>query len=706
MTKYSTYYYVDLEDNVAIITLDNPNERVNVLSIAMLGDFEKTLEELQANSDVRAIVIISSKKDSFVVGADIKDFETFSKKEDVIAAINKGHKMLDRLEQNQKPVVAAINGPCVGGGLELALACNYRIASNNKKTMFALPEVKLGLLPGLGGSQRLARLVGVQKGLEMIMTGKNVYAKPAKKMGLVDALIHPAGLKEAAKWAALDLADKRLERKKRKRKFSENMLERTPLNRMIYSKALEAANKQTRGNYPAPAKIVEVIKTGMTKGKKAGFKLEAQSFAELVLSPESKALRHLFFIQNASKKNPLKDKAKKLNTIAILGAGLMGAGIAQVSANAGFKVILKDMKQEFAAKGKANIYKDVSKRVGKGLSQFERDSVLARVHTTDSYDNFAAVNLTIEAVLEKLEVKQAVLKDVEEITKKGHVFATNTSSIPITQIAKTAQRPEAVLGMHYFSPVPKMPLLEIIKTEQTADWALATAINVGLKQGKSIIVVKDSPGFYANRIITPYMNESLVMLSEGASIEDIDNAMRDFGFPVGPIKLMDEVGIDVGAHVTEVMSPLFKERDIELVSKGKDVIESGLKGRKSGKGFYLYGKEKGKKVNTDIYRFFGGSERKTFAKSEIKERLSMAMINEAVYALEEGVVANAQDGDVGAVFGIGFPPFLGGPFFYMDERGPAEILERLLKLEEKHGNRFKPADLLREKVEKGEKFYG
>ena len=705
MTKYSTYYYVDIEDGVAVITLDNPNERVNILSIAMLGDFEKTLQDLQTNNDVKAIVIISSKKDSFVVGADIKDFETFSKKEDVIAAINKGQKMLDGLEQNQKPVVAAINGPCVGGGLELALACNYRIASNNKKTMFALPEVKLGLLPGLGGTQRLPRLVGVQNALAMIMTGKNVYAKPAKKMGLVDALIHPAGLREAAKKAALDLAKKKLERKKRKVKFTQNVLERSPMNRIIYSKALEAAQKQTRGNYPAPEKIVEVVKTGMNKGKKAGFKLEAEKFSELVLSKESKALRHLFFIQNAAKKNPLKDKAKQVKTIGVLGAGLMGAGIAQVSANAGFRVILKDMKQEFAAKGKANIYKDISKRVGKGLSQFERDSVLARVVPTANYDQFASVNLTIEAVLERLDVKQAVLKDIEEITNKEHVFATNTSSIPISDIAAKAKRPEAVLGMHYFSPVPKMPLLEIITTEQTADWALGTAINVGLKQGKSIIVVKDSPGFYANRIITPYMNEALVMLSEGANIEDIDNAMRDYGFPVGPIKLMDEVGIDVGAHVTEVMSPLFAKRGIELVAKGKEVIDAGLKGRKSGKGFYLYGKEKGKKVNTGVYRFFGGSERKTFAKSEIKERLSMAMINEAIYALQEGIIQSAQDGDVGAVFGIGFPPFLGGPFFYMDEQGSANILERLIKLEEKHGSRFKPADLLREKVEKAERFY-
>ena len=705
MTQYSTYYYTDIEDGVAIITLDNPNERVNILSTAMLRDFEKTLLELQKNAEVQAIVIISAKKDSFVVGADIKEFESFTKKEDVIEVINEGHRLLNGLEQNPKPVVAAINGPCVGGGLELALACNYRIAGKSKKTMFALPEVKLGLLPGLGGTQRLPRVVGLQKSLEMILTGKNIYAKPAKKIGLVDALIHPDGLREAAKKAALSLVDKKLKAKKPKSGFGKVALERTPLNRIIFSKALETANAQTRGNYPAPAKIVEAVRTGVTKGKKAGFKIEAERFAELVLSKESKALRHLFFIQNASKKNPYKKKAKKVKTIGILGAGLMGAGIAQVSANNGFDVRLKDMNLDYAAKGKAGIYKAISKRVGKGLSRFERDSILARVVPTDNYDYFKSVDLTIEAVLEKLELKQEVLKEVEAITGKDHVFATNTSSIPISQIAETAKRPKAVLGMHYFSPVPKMPLLEIIKTEQTADWALATAIDVGLKQGKSIIVVKDSPGFYANRIITPYMNEALEILSEGANIETIDSAMKDFGFPVGPIKLMDEVGIDVGAHVTQIMSPLFAKRDIELNTAGAGIIEDGLKGRKSGKGFYLYGKEKGKEVNTEIYRFFGGSERKTFAKSEIKERLAMAMINEAVYALQEGVVSSPQDGDVGAVFGIGFPPFLGGPFFYMDERGPAEILERLEKLAEKHGNRFKPADLLREKVEKGEKFY-
>ncbi len=705
MTKFSTYYYTDIEDGVAIITLDNPNERVNILSTAMLRNFAETIQELQKDSEVRAIVIISAKKDSFVVGADIKEFESFTKKEDVIAVIEEGHKLLNGLEQNPKPVVAAINGPCVGGGLELALACNYRIASNSKKTLFALPEVKLGLLPGLGGTQRLPKVVGLQKSLEMILSGKNIYAKPAKKIGLVNALIHPAGLREAAKKAALELADNKLKSNKRKPGIGQTALERTPLNRIIFSKALETANAQTRGNYPAPAKIVEAIRSGVTRGKKAGYKIEAERFAELVLSKESKALRHLFFIQNAAKKNPYKNKAKTVNTIGILGAGLMGAGIAEISANSGFEVRLKDMNLDYAAKGKANIYKNISKRVGKGLSRFERDSILARVIPTDNYDYFKSLDLTIEAVLEKLELKQKVLEEVEAKTGKNHVFATNTSSIPISQIAEKAKRPKAVLGMHYFSPVPKMPLLEIIKTDQTADWALATAIGVGLKQGKSIIVVKDSPGFYANRIITPYMNEALEMLAEGANIEVIDSAMKDFGFPVGPIKLMDEVGIDVGTHVTQIMAPLFEKRGIELNTAGSEVVEAGLKGRKSGKGFYLYGKEKGKEVNTDIYRFFGGSERKTFAKSEIKERLSMAMINEAVYALQEGIIGSAQDADVGAVFGIGFPPFLGGPFFYIDEQGSDKILERLSKLEKEHGKRFKPADLLREKAEKGEKFY-
>lgn len=699
----SSFFDLQTKDGVLVVGLDMPESNVNVLKQAVFSEFEGVLDQIERDAEIKAAVLISRKKDSFIVGADINEFAEFESQEQVVELIKEGHALFNRLERLKKPVVAAIHGACVGGGLELAMACHYRLASEHARTVFALPEVNLGLLPGLGGTQRLPRLVGLQKGLELILAGKNVYAKPAKKMGIVDALIHAQGLEAAAVRAALGLASGSVKRRERKIKAQEKLLEGTPLNRIVYSKAAETVEKRTRGNYPAPKKIIHAIRTGLEKGLTEGFQAEAQGFAELVFTPESKALRHLFFAKGASEKNPLKKKAKAVKTIGVLGAGLMGSGIGQVSAQNGYDVLLKDMKLEFAAKGKGAIYKDISKRVKKGMTAFERDVILERVTPAEDYKLFPSADITIEAVLERLDVKQAVLKDVEEKTGRWHVFATNTSSIPIHEIAEAAKRPTAVLGMHYFSPVPKMPLLEIIKTDKTADWALATAIDVGLKQKKTIIVVGDKPGFYANRILAPYMNEALVLLKEGAAVGDIDTAMRDFGFPVGPLKLIDEVGMDVGAHVTGVMQPLFAERDIELVKL--DITDESLKGRKSGKGFYMYDKGKSKEVNKGIYTYFGGEERKTIAKSEIQERLSLAMINEAVYTLQEAVIESAKDGDVGAVFGIGFPPFLGGPFFYLDEQGAKGVYERILKLEEKHGLRFKPADLLKEKAEAGAAFY-
>lgn len=700
-----SFFNVEKREDVAVVWLDAPGARVNTLSFEVMDRFSALLDELQNDPEVKAAVLISRKKDSFIVGADINEFASFTSKDEVKRLIGEGHALFNRIEDFNKPLVVAVHGACVGGGLELAMACHYRLASNHQRTVFGLPEVNLGLLPGLGGTQRLPRLVGLQKGLELILAGKNVYAKPALKLGIVDALIHQPGLEDAAIRAARGLVDGSLKRRERKVKLTETLLEKTPLNTMVYSKAAEAVEKRTRGNYPAPAKIIDCIRTGMTKGMKAGLAAEAENFAELVFTPASKALRHLFFAKNAAEKNPLKSEVRAASTLGVLGAGLMGAGIAQVSAKSGLEVLLKDQTLEYAAKGKGSIYKDISKRVGKGMSSFERDVILERVVPTESYDLFKGADLTIEAVLETLELKQQVLKEVEAKAPAHHIFASNTSSIPIHNIAEASARPEAVLGMHYFSPVPKMPLLEIIRTEQTADWALATAIDVGLKQGKTIIVAGDKPGFYANRILAPYINEALVLLQEGASVEAIDEAMRDFGFPVGPLKLVDEVGIDVGAHVTTVMAPLFAERGIEMVQLGSEVAASGLKGRKGGKGFYSYEAGKSQGVNKGIYTFFGGDERKTIAKSEIQERLSLAMVNEAIFTLQEQVIDAPATGDVGAVFGIGFPPFLGGPFFYADEQGLTKVLERLEALRDKHGARFAAAELLKSKVEANEAFY-
>jgi 3-hydroxyacyl-CoA dehydrogenase/enoyl-CoA hydratase/3-hydroxybutyryl-CoA epimerase len=384
----------------------------------------------------------------------------------------------------------------------------------------------------------------------------------------------------------------------------------------------------------------------------------------------------------------------------------MGSGIAQVSVEDGFHVWLKDQTIENAAKGEATIDNDLTQKVEKKiLSPFEKDARMSRIHPTTSYDNFDQVDLVIEAVFEDLDLKQSIVEEIEANSSKETIFASNTSSLPISAIASRADRPELIVGMHYFSPVQKMPLLEIIKTEKSADWVIATAYDVGLRQGKTVIVVNDGPGFYTTRILAPFINEALLMLEEGADIEQVDKAMKQFGFPVGPVALLDEVGIDVGAHVAGVLSDTFEARGAKTSNKASELLEESFKGRKNNKGFYLYGKGKKKELNSDIYRYFGGENRKEFEAVEIQQRLSLVMVNEAVHCLQEKILMSPSDGDLGAILGLGFPPFLGGPFRYIDREGASAIVKRLEILQTELGDRFKPADLLKEHAEKDTSFY-
>ena len=703
------FFDVEVSDGVAVLSFDQAESRINTLSTAAMREFAQILDTLEHDDSAQSAVVISRKKDSFVVGADIKEFLTFEEPAQVTALIAEGHALLGRLEAFSKPIVAAVHGPAMGGGLEFILACHYRLATLHPKTRFALPEVNLGLLPGLGGTQRLPRLVGLQQGLELALTGRSVYAKPALKMGLVDALIHPAGLLEAAKKAAQGLVDGSVARREPKRDWRQQLtgavLERTPLIRVVYSQAEETVAKKTRGNYPAPPKIIDAVRTGQERGMRAGLEAEARHFAELLFTPEARALIHLFFAKSAAEKNPFKAAARPVETVAVLGAGLMGAGIAQVSAEGDKAVRLKDQTLELAVRGKGRIWSDLTGRVGKGRSAFERDLIDARVYPVESYDALHDADLVIEAVLEDVELKRQVVREVEAVTGKDTLFASNTSSIPISEIAAASSRPEQVLGMHYFSPVPKLPLLEIIATDKNPEWVLGTAFEVGRAQGKTPIIVGDAPGFYTTRILSLYMNEALVMVEEGVSVQAIDRAMRDFGFPVGPITLLDEVGIDVGAKINKVLREPFAARGIVLSDKGEALMDDGILGRKSGKGFYLYGEKKGEKeVNPELGRFVSTAERSA-PKLEIQERLALVMVNEAILCLQEGVLSSPRDGDVGAVFGLGFPPFLGGPFWYADRLGAGMLLGRLEAYERQYGVRFTPAQLLTELAEGGRRFY-
>ncbi|MDZ7704356.1 MAG: 3-hydroxyacyl-CoA dehydrogenase NAD-binding domain-containing protein [Trueperaceae bacterium] len=701
-----SYFRYDKTDGVATLWLEQQGSDVNTLSEAMIDEFAEMLDRVEQQPDVRAAVLISGKPDTFVVGADIRQFVTFDDKDEVRALLRKGQAVLMRLEHLSKPVVAAVHGPAIGGGLEMILACHYRVATDSTDTTFAQAEVKLGLLPGLGGTQRLPRIVGVTTGLELLLTGKNLYAKQARKAGLVDALIHPPGLHHAALAAARDLAHGRRTRRRLTLSWRDRLLAQTPLRRIVYRRAQTDVDERTYGNYPAPYRILDTVRTGLSKGMKAGLDAEADAFADLVLTPESRALVNLFFLQNDAQKNPFgAAQAREVDTVGVLGAGLMGSGIAELSTRGGYDVVLKDQTMELAAEGKGTIWRSLDDSVGKGLRAFERDVLAERVRPVADVDLFGKVDLTIEAVPEKLDLKQQMIRDVEARTPEHHVFASNTSSIPLKQLAEASQRPDRLVGMHYFSPATKVPLLEIIRHADSAESALATACEVGLKQDKTLIVVRDSPGFYTTRILALYMNEGLELLNEGADIRAVDTAMKQFGFPVGPLALFDDVGVDIGAGIYDVLADLFAERGIDTSDAARKMVEAGAKGRKSGRGFYHYEDDDRQGVNDDVYRFFGGGERRTFAKVDVQERLALMMVNEAVRCLEEDVIDTPQDGDVGAVFGLGFPPFLGGPFWYLDTRGAGDVVQRLEQFTQAHGPRLTPATLLTEHADTGRSFY-
>ncbi|MFN8295081.1 MAG: 3-hydroxyacyl-CoA dehydrogenase NAD-binding domain-containing protein [Chitinophagales bacterium] len=718
--------YISIEKNangVCTIWMDQKDEKINKIGPDLIGLFEEVFAELDSDTSIKAFVLSSKKKD-FIAGADIEAFQKVEKPGDWKPIAQKGHQILKKMESSAKPIVAAIHGNALGAGLEIALACHARIASNDKSTKMALPEVKLGLLPGGGGTQRLPRLVGLQASLDMMLTGKNVFAYPALKMGLVDKVVHVSSLQNAAQKLALELTQKPLKHERNQldikagfpslQKALTNIVLEAPLvNKIVFDQAKKMVDKQAHGNYPAPYKIMECVEIGWNQGIEKGYEAEVEKFEELILSPVSRQLINIFFAMTDKKKNPYgEDKVKHVKRLGMIGAGFMGAGIAEVSMDDDMHVLLKDINQDMINSAYKTIYNDYAKKVSKkAMTKIELEEKMALLSGSLNYEDLDNQEIIIEAVFEDLKLKQNILKDVEANAKPDTIFATNTSALPISAIAANAKNPELVIGMHYFSPVPKMPLLEIIKTDKTADWVIATCFDVGVRQGKTVIVVHDGPGFYTTRILAPLMNEAQLMLDEGGDILQIDKEMNLFGYPVGPITLSDEVGIDVGTHIMsgELMQEMLKQRPDFKVSKTLlEISKAGYKGRKNKKGFYKYdenGKKVSGQVDPQIYSFYGGNARKKFDANEIHMRCGMSMVNEAALCLEEGIIENPLDGDIGAIFGLGFPPFRGGPFRYIDTLGAQKVVDILNDLTAKHGARFKPAQILVDYAKSGKKFY-
>lgn len=700
---------IERTDGVAIIWLDEKDRSVNTISPRALDALEQAFEEVGNDDRVRGVVIASRKQNSFVAGADLDVLRDATTPDEAAALSRRGHDMIRRVKTLKKPLVAAINGPALGGGLELALACDYRVATYEAPTRFGLPEVQLGLLPGGGGTQLLPRLIGLQEALPMMLTGKNVFPRKAKKLGLVDLLTHKFGLIQTAVRAAQDLADGSL-KPDREKQLSSRLIDATPVGRkIVYKKALDQVEKETGGNYPAPPLIVECVRTGMEDGMDAGFRAESKNFGRLVFTPQHRALVGIFRAKQRGDKNQF-EGARDVRMVGVLGAGLMGSGIAQVTAAEDIEVRMKDADFERAAAGQKSIYSALQKKMRRRqLRPFEVDTIITRIVPVDSYGPLANADIVIEAVPEDLDLKREVLADVEAITGPKAIFATNTSSIPISEIASGAKRPERVVGMHYFSPVPQRPLLEIVRKDDTPDEVLATVSALGLEQGKTLIVVRDGPGFYTTRILAFYLNEALILLEEGADAEFVDRAMKEWGFPMGPFELMDLVGLDVAAKITPVLASRMGDRDLPTSEAGGKMLDAGWHGQKSKRGFYHYEKEKGKtkrkEFNEEVYDLLGAPERRDMDRRGVQERLGLLMVNEAIRCLEEEILASASDGDLGAVFGLGFPPFRGGPFRLVDQEGPANVVARLERLASVHGPRFAPADLLVQNGKDGRLFY-
>lgn len=720
----------ELKDGVLVATLDDKGAVFNTLTVA-LGEALGGLVARAANDvAVKAVVLKSGKPDSFIVGANIDMLAAAKTASDAERLATNGAALLRAIEQSPKPFVAAVHGQALGGGFEIALACKALVVSDDKKTVLGLPEVQLGLIPGAGGLVRLAKRAGLAVALDHGLTGKNLRASKAKKLGVADELCPAAVLDRVAIEIAQKLARGEAlppRKEKLQARATELFLEDTPMGRaLLFKKAREATLKKTHGNYPAAERILDVLEAYAKHGEARAAELEARAFGTLVVSDTAHRLIEIFHAQTALKKDrgvDAKDiKALPVNHVTVLGGGLMGGGIAFVSAQAGLTVRIKERDDLGAGRGLKHVRGLLDERVKRrAMSREERDQVMARVTATTDFSGMSRTDLVVEAVFEDLALKHAIVRDVEAHAPTHAIFATNTSSIPIGRIAEASKRPERVVGMHYFSPVNKMPLLEVIRAAKTSDEVVATAVAVGKKQGKTVIVVKDGVGFYTSRILSPYMNEAAYLVSEGVPVDVIDEALVAWGFPVGPVALLDEVGIDVAAHVGPIMMEAFGKR-LAPPATMLALVKDDRKGRKNRRGFYAYDEEpqprrafafaqkksSKKRVDETVYAALGVTPKASGGPTpeEIVDRCALQMVNEALHCFGEGLLRSPRDGDVGAIFGLGFPPFRGGPFRYLDAKGAKSVLARVRAFEDRFGERFRPAPLLVELGTSGKRIYG
>jgi 3-hydroxyacyl-CoA dehydrogenase / enoyl-CoA hydratase / 3-hydroxybutyryl-CoA epimerase len=707
--------FLDLHDHgIAQLRFDDPERRANVLTEAVMRTLALRVEEIRrgvADGRIRALLVRSGKPDGFIAGAEVEAIAAVESPLLGADAARLGQAIYQDIEELGIPTLAAIHGACAGGGMELALACRYRVASDHGKTRMGLPEVQLGILPAWGGTTRLPRLVGLQAALDMLLTGRLVDARKARRSGLVDAVL-PSEFFEAA---AMDFLRARLDGTPlppRKRPLGRRLLEDTaPGRRIILGKARSSVLEKTGGHYPAPLRILDVVKASLGASVEAALALEAEAAGELIASSVSKSLIHVYHLREAARKGdgvPGLDHAAPVRRVGVVGAGVMGGGVAHLMADNGIEVRVKDIQHQ-AVSGALQHARDLFRKGvdRRKLTRLEADARMERIAGGLDYAGFGRLDLVVEAVVERLEVKRAVLKEVEEKVPPHCILATNTSTLSVDDMASALQRPELLAGMHFFNPVDRMPLVEVVRGAKTTDAVVATIHRLAVQTGKVPVVVRDGPGFLVNRILGPYLNEAGYLLAEGAAVEEVDAAAKGFGMPMGPLRLLDEVGIDVARHAGEVLHAAFGSRlapSPPLVA----LRDTDRLGRKGGRGFYLYEKGKEKGVDPTIYDALGRSvppRRTSLPPREIRARLILAMVNEAARVMEDGIVERAGDLDLAMIMGTGFPPFRGGLLRYVDTLHPRTVLDRLQEYSQRFGERFRPAALLRELAEEDRGFY-
>lgn len=704
-------------DGVGWITFDDPERSLNVLDAGVMARFGECLDRARQEAvagRLRALVIESGKPDSFIAGADIDAIAEIEGPDDGEAKSRAGQELYLELESFPAPTVAAIHGLCLGGGLEMALACRYRLCSDHPRTRLGLPEVQLGILPGWGGTTRLPRLIGLQAALDLLLTGEPIKPSKAKRIGLVSEVVpHPVFRDRVADFAleALTLPQGA---SRPERSFFTRLLDDTVPGRLtVLATARKRVLEKTGGRYPAPLKIIAVLRKALGRSVGEAMALEARAFGELTSTPTHANLVHLFHLREAARKTAVAvpdGTPVEVERLGVVGAGVMGGGIAQLAAFRDVSVRMKDIRDDAVAGGLRHAQGLFDKAVERRkLRPEEAERKMALIQGGLEWNGFHSADLVIEAVVERMDVKKAVLAEAEGVVGPDALLATNTSSLSVDEMAEALDRPEQFCGVHFFNPVHKMPLVEIIRGARTSADTVATAHAFAVALGKVPVVCADGPGFLVNRILGPYMNEAGHLLADGASIEAIDRAATDFGMPMGPLRLMDEVGLDIARHAGATLHEAFGER-LAPATPLEALADTERLGRKNGRGFYRYderGKESG--VDPDVLAELGNAVPRHGDEApdndEIRQRLVLAMVNEAARILDDGIVRDAGSLDLAMIMGTGFPPYRGGLLRFADAHHPRSLVDMLENLASRHGPRFTPAPLIRRLAEEDRGFY-